>query len=325
MKGNQKIKPDNFGKAFLKKPPKNIYSQFIDDLKGVITLDKFEKMVENFNKDINQFHLKHISHLGNHTHYLWLDDRRKKALSVYFGPDDMIHMLTIKPFTVFQDYGKSVSDISYSMPINEEWMVFWGGDNEFINYHYVYGSQRYAYDLLIIKDGTTHQGDPTQNESYYAFDKEVTAPAGGKVVKVVNHIRDNEPGKMNEKRPTGNHVIIQHAPKEYSVIAHLKKESIKVDEGDIVQQGQVIGRSGNSGNSSEPHIHFQVMDKARLVRAKSFRIRFEDGSEPTQGDLVTKTSGNKKIYPGDLEAPKISDDTSIMTAISDSVSKWFKR
>ena len=237
----------------------------------------------------------------------------------------MIHMLTIKPFTEFQDYGKSVSDISYSMPINEKWLVFWGGDNEFINYHYVYGSQRYAYDLLIIKDGKTHEGDPAKNENYYAFDKEITAPAGGKVVKVVNKIRDNVPGEMNEKRPTGNHVIIQHAPKEYSVMAHFKKESITVDEGDIVQQGQVLGRCGNSGNSSEPHIHFQVMDKARLVRAKSFRIKFEDGSEPAQGDIVNPLSGDKKFYESDLEAVKSTDDTSIMSALSDTVGKWFKR
>jgi len=325
MKGNQTIKPDNFGKAFLKKSPKTIYNQFIDDLKGAITLEKFEKMVVNFNSDINQFHLKHISHLGEHTHYLWLDDKRKKALSVYFGQDNMIHMLTIKPYTVFQDYGKSVSDVSYSMPINEEWLVFWGGDNEFINYHYVYGSHRYAYDLLMMKNGKTHEGDPTQNENYFAFDKEITAPAGGKVVKVVNKIRDNVPGEMNSKRPTGNHVIIQHAPKEYSVIAHFKKKSINVDEGDIVQQGQVIGRCGNSGNSSEPHIHFQVMDKARLVRAKSFRIKFEDGSEPAQGDIVSQLSGDRKFYESDLEAPETQDDTSIMTALSDTVSKWFKR
>src|SRR5699024_4210978 len=117
--------------------------------------------------------------------------------------------------------------------------------------------------------------------------------------------------------------IIQHAPKEYSVIAHFKKESINVDEGDIVQQGQVIGRCGNSGNSSEQHIHFQVMDKARLVRAKSFRIKSEDGSEPAQGDIVSQLSGDKKFYESDLEAPETQDDTSIMTALSDTVSKWF--
>ncbi|MCD2137607.1 M23 family metallopeptidase [Salinicoccus halitifaciens] len=327
MKGRKKIKPDDFAAAFLNKRPKVIYSQFIDDLKGVITLDQFEKMVVTFNQDIGQFYLKHVAHLGMHTHYLWVDDKRKKALSVYFGEDEMIHMLTMKPFTVFKDYGKSVSEVSYTMPVKEEWLVFWGGDNEFINYHYVYGSQRYAYDLLQMKDGKTHKGDPLQNENYHAFDKEITAPAGGKVVKVVNHIRDNVPGEMNEKRPSGNHVIIQHAHKEYSMIAHLKKESITVEEGDIVQQGDTLGRCGNSGNSSEPHLHFQVMDKARAVRAKSFRIRFSDGSTPMQGDIAKPTPdpSRKKFTPDHLKPAASTDNRSIMEAVSDSVARWFRR
>ena len=327
MKGNKRIKPDDFAAAFLTKAPKVLYRQFIDELKGVITLDKFEKMVITFNQDIHQFYLKHISHLGAHRHYLWVDDKRKKALSVYFGEDDMIHMLTMKPFVEFQDYGKSVSDVSYTMPVTEEWLVFWGGDNEFINYHYVYGSQRYAYDLLMMKDGVTHTGDPSDNKNYYAFDKEIIAPAGGKVVKVVNKIRDNTPGEMNEKRPSGNHVIIQHGPQEYSFIAHFKKESITVEEGDIVQQGDVIGRCGNSGNSSEPHIHFQVMDKARVVRAKSFRIRFADSSTPVQGDIAKPTldPDRKRFTPDLLHAEKKDDDRSIMEALSDSVGRWFRR
>ncbi len=327
MKGYKTIRPDDFADAFLNKKPKVIYRQFIDDLKGVITLDKFEKMVFTFNQDIHQFYLKHVAHLGMHTHYLWVDDKRKKALSVYFDEDDMIHMLTVKPFVVFDDYGKSVSEVTYTMPVRDEWLVFWGGDNEFINYHYVYGSQRYAYDLLMMQDGKTHAGDPSKNENYHAFGKDVIAPAGGKVVKVVNHIRENAPGEMNEKRPNGNHIIIQHASREYSLIAHLKKESIRVDEGDIVQQGDVIAQCGNSGNSSEPHLHFQVMDKARIVRAKSFRIRFADGSTPAQGDTVKQAldPDRQRFTTDALRTAARKDDRSITEALSDTVGKWFKR
>lgn len=65
---------------------------------------------------------------------------------------------------------------------------------------------------------------------------------------------------MNESQPAGNYVILEHSNKEYSLLAHFKQHSIMVNEGDIVKQGQNIGLCGNSGNSSEPHIHFQVMD-----------------------------------------------------------------
>lgn len=172
------------------------------------------------------------------------------------------------------------------MPIKEEWFVFWGGTNEFINYHYIYESQRYAYDLVVMKDDKTYRNNNMRNENYYAFDKEVVAPANGKVVKVISNIIDNIPGEMNKSQPAGNYVILQHSNKEYSLLAHFKQNSILVNEGDGVKQGQIIGLCGNSGNSSEPHIHFQVMDLPDYMNCRSIRIRFNDGQEPIQGDKV---------------------------------------
>ncbi|CAM2823341.1 M23 family metallopeptidase [Salinicoccus roseus] len=301
-RSNGKIDPDNFGEAFLNESPKCIYDQCISDFKNIIPLDQFEKMVHGYNQGVEQYKLEHISHLGEHRHYLWRDQSGKKALSVYFDSADLIHRLVVHEYKTFPKTDATLSEVSYTMPVKDDWLVFWGGANEFINYHYAYPSQRYAYDLLIMEKGKTHKGTPMKNENYHAFNKDIIAPAGGRVVKVLNNIPDNVPGEMNEKQPAGNYIILQHAKKEYSLLAHLKENSIKVDKGDIVQAGDTIAKSGNSGNSSEAHIHFQVMDAPKIHKCKSIPIRFNDRSSPVQGDIVTRTSGDtsKKFDPDTL-------------------------
>ena len=85
--------------------------------------------------------------------------------------------------------------------------MFWGGANEFKNYHYIYENQRYAYDLVRVKNGETFEGTNLINENYYAFSTDIVAPLHGKVVKVVDRLKDNVPGEMNEQHPAGNYVI----------------------------------------------------------------------------------------------------------------------
>ncbi|TGU70988.1 M23 family metallopeptidase, partial [Mesorhizobium sp. M00.F.Ca.ET.186.01.1.1] len=121
------------------------------------------------------------------------------------------------------------------------------------NYHYAIPSQRYAYDIIKIKDGYSYSGDATKNESYYAFGQEILAPQDGTVVHVVSDIPDNVPvGTMNDKQPAGNVVVIDHGNGEFSYLAHLKQGSAKVKVGDRVKKGDLLGLCGNSGNSSEP-------------------------------------------------------------------------
>ncbi|WP_332647813.1 M23 family metallopeptidase [Lysinibacillus sp. 54212] len=225
--------------------------------------------------------------MGSLIQYVWIDNRKEKAIGVVFDSTNRIHRLLLKPYMKFPESDKRYSKNMYNMPIKDEWFVFWGGTNEFINYHYAYQSQRYAYDLVIMKDNQTYQDNPMQNENYYAFNREVVAPAHGKVIKVVNHIEDNVPGEMDDTQPAGNYIVLEHPNKEYSFLAHFKQHSIVVKEGEIVQQGQRVGLCGNSGNSSEAHIHFQVMDSPDYTNCQSIRIRFSDGEEPIQGDIVT--------------------------------------
>ncbi|XOS92163.1 M23 family metallopeptidase [Brevibacillus laterosporus] len=142
-----------------------------------------------------------------------------------------------------------------------------------------------------MKQGKSHQGDPTKNESYYAYGQEVSAAADGKVVKVENEIPDNDPvGTTNKTQLLGNHVIIDHGNGEYSVTAHLKTGSLTVKVGDQVKRGEVIGLCGNSGNSSEAHIHFQVSNSPEVMENKSVRIKWEGNVNPIRGEIMKKGS-----------------------------------
>lgn len=72
----------------------------------------------------------------------------------------------------------------------------------------------------------------------------------------------------------GNHVTIEHADGEYSVLAHLQEGSTTVAEGDSVAAGDVIGKCGNSGHSTEPHLHYQLQDGPNFWTAAGLVPRF---------------------------------------------------
>jgi len=74
----------------------------------------------------------------------------------------------------------------------------------------------------------------------------------------------------------GNQVVIQHGPEEFSFYAHLKQHSLKVKVGDKVKAGQPIAQVGSTGHSTEPHLHFQLMDSADFFTANGLPIMFDD-------------------------------------------------
>jgi Peptidase family M23 len=282
---------ETFGARFLKGEFQAIYNQTANNFKEMITIEQFMELSSSFNSDVQNYSLESETRLTDHLrHFLWIDNEKIKAISVTFNPDDVIQSLLLAPFETYPETDNQLSKNTYMMPIQDEWFVFWGGANQFINYHYEIDEQRYAYDLVIVEGGQSFKDTPKLNDDFYSFNKEVVAPCDGRVVNVVNSIVDNELGSTNVSNPEGNYVTIQHANDEYSLIAHFKQNSIVVEPGQTIKQGQLVGLCGNSGNSSEPHIHFQVMDSPNHHNAKSIRIRFHDDYEPIQGDLVKSTN-----------------------------------
>ncbi len=95
------------------------------------------------------------------------------------------------------------------------------------------------------------------------------------VTYAVDGVHDNVPGEMNTIFVPGNTVIIKHAAGEYSLFAHFKQNSIRVKTGDKITKGQLIGLCGNSGNSSEAHLHYQLQDKPFFAAEASVKVFFD--------------------------------------------------
>jgi murein DD-endopeptidase MepM/ murein hydrolase activator NlpD/small nuclear ribonucleoprotein (snRNP)-like protein len=133
-----------------------------------------------------------------------------------------------------------------------------------INGH-AYISQRFAIDWVqVYPDGKTYKGDPSDNKNYRAYGTEVHAVADGVVTQVGDGIPQNTPGAKSLAVPItletigGNHVIMEIGNGLFAFYAHLQPGSLRVKVGDKVTHGQVLGLLGNTGNSSEPHLHFQI-------------------------------------------------------------------
>ncbi len=189
---------------------------------------------------------------------------------------------------------------SLRLPFTGEWTVGWGGRTVEENYHAAYVDQRFAYDFVIVRNGSSHEGTGLENADYYCFGEPILAPAAGSVVAAVDSVPDNAPGKFDDGAPLGNHVIIDHGEGEYSFLAHLQKGSVAVAPGQQVAAGEQVGACGNSGRSSEPHLHYHLQNSAQFGRGEGMPAQFLDyfadselvaSGEPVRGQQISETAG----------------------------------
>jgi hypothetical protein len=127
-----------------------------------------------------------------------------------------------------------------------------------------YDAQRFAIDWeQLDSKGRIYVGDPKKPESYIIYGKPAYAVADARVVAAVDGMNDSPPGMLphvSVDQADGNHVILDLGGGSFAMYAHFKPHSLRVRAGQSVQRGEVLGMVGTSGNSSEPHLHFQVMD-----------------------------------------------------------------
>jgi murein DD-endopeptidase MepM/ murein hydrolase activator NlpD len=127
-------------------------------------------------------------------------------------------------------------------------------------------SERYAIDWLRVDPATnppaTHRGDGTRNEDYFAYGAPLLAVADGTIVAVVSDNKEATPQVVTPNQAFeelgGNYVIVDIGDGNFAFYAHMIPGSASVKVGDKVTLGQVIGRLGNSGNTTEAHLHFHV-------------------------------------------------------------------
>jgi hypothetical protein len=181
------------------------------------------------------------------------------------------------------------------LPANVPLKVAWGGDRLEVNAHVVVPDQRWAYDFVVEPYFT---GSPTLTD-YGCYGIPVVAPADAVVVEAHDGEPDMIPGvdTINYRSPKGNFIVLKLETEIYLIIAHLKPGSVLVMEGEKVNEGQVIGQCGNSGNSSEPHIHIHLQRQDPAIYPLNFAeglplyFRDHDGPPMPEGG-VQNENGN---------------------------------
>jgi len=169
---------------------------------------------------------------------------------------------------------------AYCLPFRGEWLVYNGGDTPATSHSWDILGQRYALDFVQVDGGLSrHGGRGTRLDDYHCYGSDILAAAGGTVM----HLEDRIPDApfvghgfcdFTARSFLGNYVMIQHADDEHALYAHLIRGSVRVRPGEQVAQGQVIGRCGHSGHSSEPHLHFQLQDSPDIFRGMGLPVRF---------------------------------------------------
>jgi hypothetical protein len=181
-----------------------------------------------------------------------------------------------------------------------------------------YIAQRFAIDYVQVNEQSRRfNGDSLDNKSYFAYRRDALAVADGIVVAVKDSIPENVPGSravpITLETVGGNFVILDLGRGRYAFYAHLIPGSLRVRVGDRVRRGQVVGLVGNSGNSTEPHLHFHLSDGTTPLASEglpyvheSLVVAGECRSFVAPCDFATATTRRRQM-PAGIHAVRFPD------------------
>jgi Peptidase family M23 len=164
--------------------------------------------------------------------------------------------------------------IRLASPLADGWFyIAQGGNSTIINYHNRVEPQQYAVDIVALNAfGVRARGlYPRTLERYVVYGATVRSPCDGTVTAIVDGLPDQIPPATDRENAAGNHVVIGCGDVNV-LLAHLRAGSIGVRQGQSLSAGQPLAEVGNSGNTSEPHLHVHA------VRP--------DSDDPRRGDAV---------------------------------------
>jgi hypothetical protein len=196
------------------------------------------------------------------------------------------------------------------LPFDQPVRVGWGGDTAETNEPHVrVPFERWAFDFLADPAGV---GSKDLND-YGIYGAKVLAPADGTVTDVRDDAEDLVPGTEPDDEGSlhdmlGNYVTVRLKDTgTYLVLAHLRQGSLTVRVGQPVREGDPLGQVGNSGSSSEPHlhIHHQRQDPAHTVLlAEGLPLYFRDTTGPPMPrGGVQRTNDGREVPVGAVIAP----------------------
>lgn len=195
-----------------------------------------------------------------------------------------------------------------------EYLVASGGGSAAVNGHFLtlhptterqraYRGQSYAVDLIGLGSwGMRAPGwRPSDPAAYAIFGKTVFAPCDGTVIAAKDGMPDMPVPTTDTSRLEGNHVIVQCGDVAV-LLAHFERDSVSVEVGDVVETGQPVGRVGNSGQSTEPHLHIHVQgipDRGPMLSGDPYFLTFE-------GDFPVR---NERWYVTTAPAARANSDS----------------
>ena len=228
------------------------------------------------------------------------------------APPGLSHEIPITPYTckgnyIFPVKGRAVIT---GMPINQ------------VMGHRLATSQEFAFDVVDFRPnavGGFSPSNPSESsdvKDYFFFEREVLAAGDGIVAasggqwpnrfaenpminpddRIIEQTEELLDGGMDFTHAIlGNYAIIDHKNGEFSVYAHMSENTVTVQPGEAVRQGQVIGKVGNTSNSDFPHLHFHLMDSEDFLTANGLPVRFSNlpDGQPPGWDFK---DGNTLIY-----------------------------
>jgi Peptidase family M23 len=214
--------------------------------------------------------------------------------------------------------GSGTGDVAVVVPFRGRWLTQNSPARRVPSHGIDVFGQRYAIDFVAVDD--RHRTASTRDwrtfvgteppERFLAFGQPLLAPAAGTVV----HVHDGEPdhgarrsqlalvpyalGQAGRLRQgvaalAGNHVTIAlPGGRVFVALAHLRAGSVRVGVGHAVAEGQQLAECGNSGNSTQPHVHLQAMDSADLSVARGLPMTFRRFREwPRGGEPAVRERG----------------------------------
>ncbi|MDA9774096.1 M23 family metallopeptidase [Saprospiraceae bacterium] len=130
--------------------------------------------------------------------------------------------------------------------------------------------QRYAIDWAALTNEVKFELDSSKNiEAFKTYNQDLLAVSDGIVVFVKDSVPENDPFgskyavQINKENVAGNYVVLDIGNEIYAFYGHLIPGSLSVKVGEHVKQGDMIGKLGNSGNSTGPHLHFHLESKSK--------------------------------------------------------------
>jgi|SRR5690625_935001 len=203
--------------------------------------------------------------------------------------------------------GQMSTPVDLSYPFTDRWLVQNSPANRVPSHGTHLFATDYAIDFVPVTDaggtapitlGSLVRSEPA--DRFPGFGRPVLAPVDGVVVAAHDREPDHHAYRglssiryamtQHERAAkgwvalAGNHILIEHRG-TIIALCHLQQGSITVHPGQEVQTGDVLGGCGNSGNSTEPHLHVQALDRQDIERANAVLITF-GGSLPANGDIV---------------------------------------